>query len=224
MNTRKLRISADGKTLTQDTEQDTTDGRKVITTIVYQRTAGDSSWTRGAMAAAVRQDQRSRIREYMSGRANALKFTNSFGSTYVVALDDKPVPSIGPATIAGTMIAAKQTNDRTIETTTSREGVITGGSKRVLSADGRTMTVTTTIAGPNAPTEPSVTVLCEAVVRPRDTPAPRPWGFPWPGTRHRACLPHDHRDADVQAEARERGRSSWRSSAPVPCPPIGRSG
>ena len=158
VNTRKLRISADGKTLTQDTEQDTTDGRKVVTTIVYQRTTGDSSGLVGRWRPQSFKSSSPGTVKYERAGPNALKVTSSFGNTYVVALDDKPVPSSGPATIAGTMIAAKQTDDRTIETTTSREGVITGRSKRVLSADGRTMTVTTSLVGPNAPTEPSVTV------------------------------------------------------------------
>jgi hypothetical protein len=83
---------------------------------------------------------------------------SSFGNSYVVALDDKPVPVNGPGVIAGGMIAAKQVDDRTIETTSSREGVITGRGKRALSADGRTLTVTAFNVGPNASKEPSVTV------------------------------------------------------------------
>jgi hypothetical protein len=159
VNTRRLRISADGKTLTQDTEQEATDGRKVITTTVFQRTTGESSGLVGRWRPQSVKTSSPGTVKYERAGPNALKFTNSFGNTYVVALDDKPVPTSGPATIAGSMIAAKQTDDRTIETTSSREGVITGRSKRVISADGRTMTVTTTIVGANAPTEPSVSVF-----------------------------------------------------------------
>jgi hypothetical protein len=97
---------------------------------------------------------------YEAVGSNGLKITTRGGnSTTVTAmLDNKPVAVVGDAVIPGTMIAVRQVNDSTLELTNSREGTVTGRSVRVVSPDGKTLTVTNTQLGPNASKEPQVLV------------------------------------------------------------------
>ena len=102
------------------------------------------------------------VQKYEPVGTNAIKFSDHNNelddTTYTVTPDGKPTPVVGSGVIAGTMIAAKPLDDRTIEFTNSREGVVYGKSVRQLSTDGKMLTVTNTTVGPNASTEPSVFV------------------------------------------------------------------
>lgn len=65
---------------------------------------------------------------------------------YTAALDGKPVPVTGNPD--GDMVVAKRTNTNTIETSYTLKGKPTTVNTRVVSADGKTLTVTS--AGTNA--------------------------------------------------------------------------
>jgi hypothetical protein len=158
ITTRRIRISADGKTLTEATERKTTDGRTVVTTVTFQRASGDATGLVGRWRGQSYKSTNPGQVRYERVGANALKFSNDVGDSYTLTFDDKPVTMTGAAVISGSMIAAKMTDDRTIETTSSRFGTVTARGKRVLSPDGRTLTVTNVNVGPNATPEPSVTV------------------------------------------------------------------
>src|SRR5205807_1612177 len=90
---------------------------------------------------------------------SALRFSNLQGVTYTMTLGGQAVPVTGGTTIVNSMIAAKEIDGYKIETTSSRNGAVTGKSTLALSRDGKTMTVTTTQAGPTASLEPSVAVF-----------------------------------------------------------------
>jgi hypothetical protein len=157
INTRRIGISADGKTLTEAVDQKTTDGRPVTNTVVYQRIAGDAGGLVGRWKPlSVKSTRPAEVRFERAG--NALKFSDDIGGGYTLTLDDKPVAMNGLAVIAGSMIAAKMADERTIETTSSRLGVVTDRGKRTVSSDGKMLTVTALNVGPNASTEPSVRV------------------------------------------------------------------
>lgn len=158
INTRRISISPDGKTLTEVTDQKTTDGQPLTTTIVYQRVSGDASGLVGRWKPLSFKSTRPAQVKYERAGPNALRFSDDIGGGYPVTLDDKPVVVGGLAPIPGSMISTKLVDERTIETTSSRAGVTTARGKRTLSADGRTLTVTAINVGPNASTEPSVTV------------------------------------------------------------------
>ena len=83
---------------------------------------------------------------------------DSDDTTVTLAFDSKTVPVVGPTIIQGTMIAAKIVDDLRWSSRRAREGVQAAKSVRALSSDGKTMTVTTTVLGPNASGEPSVTI------------------------------------------------------------------
>jgi hypothetical protein len=157
INTRRIGISLDGKTLTEAVDQKTNDGRPVTNTVVYQRMSGDAGGLVGRWKPlSVKSTRPAEVRFERAG--NALKFSDDIGGGYTLTLDDKPVAVNGLAVIAGSMIAATMADERTIETTSSRLGVVTARGTRTVSSDGKMLTVTVLNVGPNASTEPSVTV------------------------------------------------------------------
>lgn len=155
--TRRLRLSTDGQTLTEATELVTAAG-KGTNTVVYRRTAGDQGLAGRWIAESFKTDLPPQMVIEAAG-ANGLKITSTnIDSTITFALDGKPVPVVGLAVIPGSMVAAKQTNSSTIEFSNSREGTETGKTLRTISADGKTMTVTSTELGANSGKEPFVQV------------------------------------------------------------------
>jgi hypothetical protein len=153
--TRRLRLSADRQTLTEATELVTTAG-KGTNTVVYRRTAGDQGLVGRWNPQSFKTDLPPQMIVEAAG-ANALKI--NIDSTITVAIDSKPVPVLGLAVIPNSMVAARQTNGSTLEFTNSREGVETGKTVRTLSADGKTMTVTSTELGSAAGKDPFVQVF-----------------------------------------------------------------
>ena len=162
LSTRRLRISGDGKTLTETTEVKRKDGSKGVRTVTYQRESGDAQGLVGRWKAVGLKIETPASVTYEVVGANGLKFSNDVGVTYTVMLDGKPVPVVGPAVLPGSMIAAKAIDDTTMEFTMSREGVVTGKSVRRVSADGKTLTVTFTSLGPNASKEPTIIVFTKS--------------------------------------------------------------
>jgi hypothetical protein len=84
------------------------------------------------------------------------RFANS---DYTMTLDGKPVPVTGAAVISNMMVAAKQINDHTIETTQSREGTVSGKQTLTLSADAKTLTISTTSISATGSREPTIRVF-----------------------------------------------------------------
>jgi len=162
LTTRRIRISPDGKTMTEDVEVRMNDGRPSVNTTAYQRLSGDAQGLVGRWKAQSFKTNNPAVQKYEPAGTNGLKFSAANNeptdTTYTVMLDGKPVPVVGAAVIPGTMTAARAVDDRTIEFTNSREGVVSGKSVRQLSTDGKILTVTNTTVGPNASTEPSVFV------------------------------------------------------------------
>jgi hypothetical protein len=158
LNTRRIRISTDGKTLTEEIEAKTPDGRPTMTSLVFRRTSTESDGLAGKWKAeSLKTDTPAQVK-YETAGPNGLKVTEPNGTTYTPMLDGKPVPHGGSNVISGTTTTAKQLDDRTIEFTLSRENVASLKRVWTVSADGKTMTVTSTNIGPNASDEPETTV------------------------------------------------------------------
>ena len=157
--TRRIELSPDGKTLTENVERRSPDGQPVHDTAVYERTTGDAEGLVGRWKAKSFKSSRAGIARYEAHGTDGLKFFGVAGATWTGALDGKPTPVVGATTLPGTMRAAKAIDAYTIEFTQSREGVVTGKTVSAVSRDGKTMTVTFTPEGPNASTEPSVDVF-----------------------------------------------------------------
>lgn len=158
VNTRRIRLSAGGKSLTEETEFVRPGGRKGLNTIVFHRVSGDQGLAGRWKPDSFKTDTPQQL-TYEPAGVNGLKVsTIDSETTYTVMLDGKPVPVIGRTVISNTMAAAKQIDGSTIEITQSREGVATGKSTTTISADGKILTLTTTSFDPSAGKEPSVSV------------------------------------------------------------------
>jgi len=155
--TRRLQISEDGKTLTENTERVLADGGKAVTTMQFRRATGEAQ---GLVATWQPVSYHTTIPNQVTYETmgDRLKVSTSQPSFYTAALDGKPVAVTGPTVITGTMVALKLLDAQTMEVTQSREGVPTGKRTIVISADGKAITETTVNLAPNASREPSVEV------------------------------------------------------------------
>lgn len=158
ITTRRIQISADGKTLTEETERVLTDGKKSVATVVWGRTSGESQGLAGIWKPQSIRDSPPPRETWDRAGTNGLKFSDDAGRTYTFLLDSKPVPVSGPAVMSATTVAAKQVDDHTIELTQSREGVVTGTTKITISPDGKSMTYTIMTVAPGAGREPTIEV------------------------------------------------------------------
>jgi hypothetical protein len=159
--TRRIQISQDGRTLTEETERKLADGSTVTTTTSHERTSGDGDGLSGVWKVKSSRSSKPARIVYEAVGSNALRVIDErFGdSNYTITLDNKPAPLTGAAVIPNMMVAAKQIDDRTIETTQSREGAVSGTQRMTLSADGKTMTITTTMIATAGTREPTVRVF-----------------------------------------------------------------
>jgi hypothetical protein len=158
LTTRRIQISDDGKTLTEDTERSLVDGKKVVTTMQFRRTTGEAQ---GLAAIWQAVSYHSTIPDHVTyeARGDRLKISTNHGVVYTAALDGKPVPVTGAAVIPGTMVSLKLIDAQTMEITWSREGVPSYKDTIAISADGKVSTMTSVNLAPNASGEPSVTVF-----------------------------------------------------------------
>jgi hypothetical protein len=157
-NIRRIQISSDGKTLTQVIERNLTSGKKAVTTIVYQRSSGGPQGLAGVWNPQSFKTNSPGEMRFEAAGTGGLKFTDETGINYTFHLDNVPVAMQGATVISGTMLAFRAVGDHTIESTTSREGAVTGKSTLAVSKDGKTLTTTSTLIGPNGSREPSVRV------------------------------------------------------------------
>lgn len=161
LNTRRIQLSADGKTLAQETEAVEPSGQKSLDTVVFRRESGDQGLV-GRWRAESSKSSTPPQATYEAVRSGGIKVTSITAgnpTTITATLDSEPVAVTGDAVISGTMTAVRQVDASTLEFTGSREGTVTDKSVRVVSPDGRVMTVTNTQFGPNARKEPVVTVF-----------------------------------------------------------------
>jgi len=153
--TRRLNLSPDGKTLTEEDESTLTNGKENFTTITFVRSSVEArglagTWKRSAVHDSVPPEEK-----IEAAGPKRLKLTTDAGVTFTVAMDNKPVAVVGPGVITGTMVAWRQLDANTVEGTNSRNGVPTNKVTMALSPDGKTMTMTNVNLAPNANHEPT---------------------------------------------------------------------
>jgi hypothetical protein len=159
VNTRRIRLSDDGTTLTEVFEQNNIAGEPVFETVVYKRVGGDKSGLVGRWNPRSVKTTAPEEVKYERAGANAIRFSNSFGTNYVVSLDGTPAVENGATVIVRSMIAARAVDGRTMETTSSRDGIATERATLQLSPDGKLLTVTTLNLASNSSGKPSVAVF-----------------------------------------------------------------
>ena len=148
--TRRLEISPDGKTLTEETEPATRSWTRPVSTAVYRRSSGGPSGLAGTWKRESFRPGRPAQMTFEPVGPNVLRVTaDEFAITthYAVTLGGPPAPITGDGVVPGMTVAAKQVDDNTIEFTTAREGVVTFKTTMRLSADGKTITSTGTPFG-----------------------------------------------------------------------------
>jgi hypothetical protein len=154
-NTRRIEVSADGKTLTEVTEVARPGEKKYQTTIVYRRTSGGPQGLVGIWKAqSVNRVPAPTVRYELSG-TDSLKVSEDFGGNlrqYSVKMDKVPVAVVGKTVVSGTMTAFRVVDDHTLEAIGSREGVVSGKDTLVISGDGKMITSTATTTGNHEPT------------------------------------------------------------------------
>jgi hypothetical protein len=154
-NTRRIEVSADGKTLTEVTEVARPGEKKYQTTIVYRRTSGGPQGLVGIWKAqSVNRVPAPTVRYELSG-TDGLKVSEDFGGNlrqYSVKMDKVPVAVVGKTVVSGTMTAFRVVDDHTLEAIGSREGVVSGKDTLVISGDGKMITSTATTTGNHEPT------------------------------------------------------------------------
>jgi hypothetical protein len=159
--TRRIQISQDGQTLTEETERKLLDGTTSTSTGSFERASGNGNGLPGVWKLkSLRSSTPARI-TYQAVGNNALRVIDErfANSDYTMTLDGKPVPVTGAAVISNMMVAAKQINDHTIETTQSREGTVSGKQTLTLSADAKTLTISTTSISATGSREPTIRVF-----------------------------------------------------------------
>jgi hypothetical protein len=159
LSTRHIRISSDGKTLSEETERTSLAGEKQTRTAEYRRTSADKKGLEGNWeATSVRLSVPLELKFEPAG-PSALKQTDRMGISNTLFFDGKTSPITGAGAIAGRIVSATVIDGNTIETTTTREGREAGKSRIALSSEGKVMTVTTTSVREDKSGEPSVTVF-----------------------------------------------------------------
>ena len=161
-NTRKIEISDHGKTLTEVRESVLANGKKSLATVTFQRTTGGQQGLTGIWKAVAFKRSPSPTVHYELTGAGELKVSDDIGGNergFTVKMDNTPVPVIGASVISGTMVSFRVVDNHTLESTTSSGGVATAKEILSLSDDGKVITGTTTLIGPNGNREPTVRVF-----------------------------------------------------------------
>jgi hypothetical protein len=154
-NTRRIEVSADGKSLTEVMEVARPGENKYQTTIVFQRISGGPQGLAGIWKAQSVKRVPAPTEHYELSGTDGLKVSEDFGGNvrqYSVKMDQVPVAVVGKTVVSGTMTAFRVVDDHTLEAICSREGVVTGKDTLVLSGDGKVITSTSTTTGNREPT------------------------------------------------------------------------
>jgi hypothetical protein len=143
VNIRGIELSSDGKSLTERIETKDLSGKTTTSTGVYNRRSGESNGLAGTWQLISRRRSEPAIVRFEPAGANSLRsFATEPQGMAVMTFDGKPYTMSGRALISGYASTAKAINDRTIEVTTTRNGVLADKRTHAISADGRTLTST----------------------------------------------------------------------------------
>jgi hypothetical protein len=159
ITTRRIRVSSDGRSLTEEFERKLPDGKVGIRTAEFRRDSGEGKGLLGTWKIVSARNSEPVILKYESLGKSGWKVSGLLGQMYDLTLDGKPAPIAGIAVIPDMMISARQIDGNTIETTTTRQGVAANKSRIQLSDGGKVMTVTTTNVGPKGDSEPTINVF-----------------------------------------------------------------
>jgi hypothetical protein len=145
------KLSKDGHTLTDYFRQFGASGSLYSVDYVYQRTGGGSGFA--ADWRSIRETMNSpfpfQVKAFQEGGLSFI--TPLEKKTQNVTFDGKDYPFEGPAAYRGATASAQRTNDRTLVITDKAGGKLTDTETVALSADLKTLTITTHTPGSDRP-------------------------------------------------------------------------
>jgi hypothetical protein len=159
LSVRKIHISPDGKSLSEEFVRYTLDGKSDKRTSEYTRTSGEGKGLAGTWSLKKTSNTDPAEVRYEPAGQNAVKMTSRMGVSQTLFFDGKASPVTGASVIPNMMVSAKIIDANTVEMTSTREGVKASTARMVISDGGKRMTVTSTGTGPESSREPSVTVF-----------------------------------------------------------------
>lgn len=160
-NVRRIKISQDGATLVEVTEATPPGGKKQTSIVTYKRVSGGPQGLAGTWNRQSIKRSPAPTVKYELDETGSLKVSDDIGGNqrhFTVKMDSVPVPIVGATVISGTAIAFRVVDDHTLESATSRDGVASAKTTLTLSNDGKVLTTSNTVVGPNGNLEPTVRV------------------------------------------------------------------
>ena len=156
--TRTLRLSADGRTLTEENALSPSDVSPKIETYIFQREQGQSGLV-GTWRQTSFKSNRPGVMKIERNGAIGLRFIRTAREVVEeITLNGQPGAVTGPNVISGSSSVSKMLPDGTIEVISMRGGSALGRAMYAVSPDGRTMTQTNAGLGQNDDGKSSVLV------------------------------------------------------------------
>ena len=147
--TRKIEISADGKTLAEVSDVLLPDGKTDSNKPVYRRATGTGTALEGLWK-MVSDGSVPDVLTILAVGPNGIKITDLSGETSTHTLDGKPSTVIGPRAPNVATRALRIKDSRTLEDTVAMNGAAIGTGTMQLSPDGKTLLSTITVSGVKA--------------------------------------------------------------------------
>jgi hypothetical protein len=146
------KLSADGKTLTDYYREFETDGTTVSLDYVYERTGGSGSGFAADWQSVKETNNATILMQVKAFEGDGLSFiSSSENRTRNVKFDGKDYPIEGPNAGRGATSSVRRVDDRNLVMTEKAEGKVTDTQEIMLSADGKTLTITVRFAGRDKP-------------------------------------------------------------------------
>jgi hypothetical protein len=158
LTTRRIQLSGDGSTLTEEFERKRPDGTTTVLTSVFKRKGTEGKGLAGTWSLQSLRSSAPRQLKIVKAGSDGLTLTTDIGAQFTVKFDGKPVPLTGAGLIPNMTVVATRSADRTIELTDSRNGTVVSKQVLSLAPDGKTLTSSVTNLAPGASGSPSVTV------------------------------------------------------------------
>jgi hypothetical protein len=144
-------LSADGKTLTDEFTGYESNGSKSTVLLVYQRTAGRSGFAGTWDSDNAKPDAAMALR-IQSYEADGLSIFGAEAQiTRNLKFDGNDYPDTGPDLPPGVTSSGRRVNDRSLEITRKYKGRLIDTAQFELSADLKTLTLSTFLPGENKP-------------------------------------------------------------------------
>lgn len=147
LNTASVQLSPDGKAMTVTTKGTKPDGQPFEEVARYERVSGSKGLNGSWRSTKVNVSAPETLQIAADGPDGIVITNPSYQMTIKAKFDGKEYPAAGPTLPSGVTVSVKQPDPRTVEVIYKKDGKAVETSRMQLSADGKTMTETMTLAG-----------------------------------------------------------------------------